>query len=184
MDDKNIIDLFYERSEQAVGELAKKYGKLVRHIAENILRDMDDAEECENDTYLACWNSIPPEYPLALTSYVCRIARNMAVSKYRSNTALKRNGHYDIALDELTECISVRASMEDEIQAKELGQAINGFLTDLRAEDRLIFVRRYWFSDSVSHIAKLVGTSENRISVRLFRIREKLRRFLKKEGLL
>ena len=184
MEDKEIIDLFYERSEQAIGELAKKYGQLVRRVANNILSDPEDAAECENDTYLACWNSIPPEYPMVLTSYLCRIARNTAISKYRLCTAQKRNSHYDMALEELADCLAANGNPEEEIQARELGAALNRFLETLKAEDRIIFLRRYWFSDSVSEIAKKLAGTENRVSVRLFRIREKLRRFLKKEGLL
>ena len=184
LEDKEIIDLFYERSEQAISELAKKYGRLVHTVANNILKDPELSEECENDTYLACWNSIPPEYPMVLTSYLCRIARNMAISKYRQSTAQKRNSHYDIALDELTECLAGYGNPEEEHQARELGVAVNRFLETLKAEDRIIFLRRYWFSDPVSEIAKRLASTENRVSVRLFRIREKLRRFLKKEGLL
>ena len=184
MDDKNIIGLLYARSEQAIGELAKKYGKLVRRVASNILNNADDAEECENDTWLACWNSIPPEYPQVLTNYVCRIARNLAVSRYRSATAQKRSSRYDVALEELADSLSCKESMEDEIQAQELGEAINRFLAGLREEDRVLFVRRYWFSDSVPDLAKLLDCPENRISVRLFRIRDKLHCYLRKEGLL
>lgn len=182
MEDKEIIGLFYERSEQAIGELALKYGRLVRRVANNILNDAEAAEECENDTYLACWNSIPPEYPQQLTSYVCRIARNKAISLHRAASAQKRNSLYDVSLDELEDCLIGFGSAEDELQAKELGEAINRFLGSLKAEDRLMFMRRYWFSDPVSEISKRLKTSENRVSVRLFRIREKLRRFLKKEG--
>lgn len=184
MEDKHIIELFFERSEQAIGELAKKYGKLIYKVADNILRNADDAEECENDTYLACWDSIPPEYPNRLMSYVCRIARNKAISKYRTVNAKKRNSLYDVSLDELTEFLTARETADDKLQAEELGQAINSFLSELKKEDRIMFVRRYWFSDSVADIAKLVDSSENRISVHLFRIKEKLYCYLKKEGLL
>ena len=184
LEDKEIIDLFYVRSEQAIGELALKYGRLVRRVANNILGDAQSAEECENDTYLACWNSIPPEYPQQLVSYVCRIARNKAVSIHRAMSAQKRNSLYDVSLEELRDCLGIADSLEDELQTKELGEAINRFLGGLKAEDRLMFMRRYWFSDPVSEIAKRLKTSENRVSVRLFRTREKLRRFLKKEGLL
>ncbi len=184
MEDKEIIDLFYERSEQAIGELALKYGRLVRQVVNNILGEAESSEECENDTYLACWNSIPPEYPQVLVSYVCRIARNKAISKYRSQSAQKRSSLYDVSLDELGDCLGYAGSAEDELQARELGEAINSFLGGLKAEDRLMFMRRYWFSDSVSEIAKRLKISENSVSVRLFRIREKLRSYLGKEGLL
>lgn len=184
MEDKHIIDLFFERSEQAIGELAKKYGKLIHKIANNILRNDDDAEECENDTYLACWESIPPEQPQRLASYVCRIARNKAISKYRAANAEKRNSSYDISIDELTEFLAARETADSKLQADELGRAINCFLAELKAEDRVMFVRRYWFSDSVRDIADLLNTTDKRVSVQLFRIREKLHSYLRKEGLL
>ena len=106
LDDEGILDLFYERSEQAVTELDRKYGAAVRRTAGNILRDRLDVEECLNDTWLAAWNTIPPQRPDPLVSYVCRIARNLAVKRWRAETAAKRNGNYDLVLDELEECIS------------------------------------------------------------------------------
>ena len=184
MEDKEIIDLFYARSEQAISSLANKYGRLVRQLANNILHDDLDSEECENDTYLACWNSMPPQYPAVLISYVCRIARNTAISIYRSKAAFKRNSHYDVALDELAECLAAAEDAESHLQTKELGLAINRFLKELKAEDRIIFLRRYWFSDSPCQIAQLLGCTENKVSVRLVRLRNKLRCYLEKEGML
>ena len=184
MDDKHIVYLFNERSEQAIGELAKKYGKLINKIARNILSNFDDAEECENDTYLACWDTIPPEQPQRLISYVCRIARNKAISKYRSANAEKRNSSYDVSLDELTEFLAARETADDKLQAEEMGKAINRFLSEQKKEDRVMFVRRYWFSESVADIARLMDCSENRVSVQLFRLKEKLHCYLRKEGLL
>ncbi len=173
LEDRQIINLFYERSEQAIEELDRKYGAAVRKTAANILRRTQDVEECTNDTWLGVWNTIPPQNPNSLISYVCRIARNLASVKYRSSTARKRNGQYDLVLDELAECIPSTADVESELEAKELSAEVNRFLDTLGYEDRFCFVRRYWYA----------GNSR-RISVRLFRTRERLYRYLKEEGLL
>lgn len=182
LDDSKIIDLFFERSEQAIDELDKKHGAAVRKTAANILRDRQDAEECVNDTYLGCWNSIPPHKPDPLVSFVCKIARNLAVSRLRSETAMKRNSGFDLVLDELEEFIPSKEDVEAKCIAKELVSAIDRFLLELDYDDRFIFVRRYWYADSVKDIATAMHSRENRISVRLFRLREKLRINLTKEG--
>ena len=184
LEDSMIIDLFFERSEQAVAELEQKYGAAVRKAAGNLLRDRLDVEECANDTYLSVWNSIPPQRPGCLGAYVCRIARNQAVSRLRSETAAKRNSGFDLVLDELADCIPSAADVEAEIEGKELAQAVNRFLSTLAYDDRFLFVRRYFFADSIKDIAAEMGRKENRLSVRLFRLREKLRKTLVKEGLL
>ena len=183
LEDESILDLFFERSEQAVAELERKYGGAVRRTAANILRDRLDVEECLNDTWLAAWNAIPPQRPDPLVSYVCRIARNLAVKRYRANTALRRNGNYDLVLDELEECIPSGMDVESELASRELTAAINRFLETLTREDRVLFVRRYFFADPVAQIAAATNASPNRTSVRLFRLREKLRKYLQKEGL-
>ena len=183
MEDSKIISLFFERSEQAIRELDRKYGPVVKKTAANILNDRQDAEECVNDTYLRVWNSIPPHAPDPLVSYTCKIARNLAVNRYHANKAEKRGG-YDLILDEMQECIPSEANVETEYDAKELSAAINRFLAELKPEDRFLFVRRYWYADSIADIAAMTNGSPNRISVRLFRLREKLRRTLVKEGLL
>ena len=182
MEDSEIISLFFARSEQAVAELDRQYGAAVKKTASNILPDRLDAEECVNDTYLRVWNSIPPQRPNPLVSFVCKIARNLALDRYRSSRAEKRNGSLDLVLDEIEECIPSSMSVETELEAKELTAAINRFLAALPSEDRLLFVRRYWYGDPVSDLAAQTNSSANRISVRLFRLREKLRNTLKKEG--
>lgn len=182
MEDKNIIELFFNRSETAISQLSEKYGKLCRKIANNVLNDPSDAEECLNDTLLGVWNSIPPNRPDSLISYVCRIARNCAFKRYEYNTAQKRNSHYDAALDELDECIAAPSDVESEIDAKELTNDLNRFLSGLKKEDRVIFMRRYYFSDSYDSIASLTGLSEKNVSVRLTRIRAKLKTYLKERG--
>ena len=184
MTDTEIINLFFERSEQAITELAKKHGSAVARVARNILGNEQDTEECVNDTYLGTWNAIPPHRPSPLRTFVCKIARNLATMKYHSNTAVKRNSQYDLALDELEEYLSDRNSVEETYEAKELAEAINGFMATLNYSDRFIFTRRYWYSDPVRDIAKMAHSTTNSVTVRLFRIREKLRLYLEKEGLL
>jgi RNA polymerase sigma factor, sigma-70 family len=182
LEDSGIIDLFFARSEQAIEELGRKYGPAVKKTAANILNDRLDVEECANDTYLGCWNSIPPQKPNPLVSYVCKIARNLAVNRYHANRAEKRNGNYDLILDELEESIPSSMDVETEAEAKDLTAAINRFLKTLSREDRFLFVRRYFYADSVTDLAAMTDNSANHISVRLFRIRGKLKKTLMKEG--
>ena len=184
MTDTEIINLFFERSEQAIEELAKKHGSAVARVVRNILGNAQDTEECVNDTYLGTWNAIPPHKPNPLRTFVCRIARNLATKKYHSNTADKRNSQYDLALDELEDYLSDSDSVENAYEAQELKEAINGFLATLSYSDRFLFMRRYWYSDPVQDIAKMAHSTNNSVTVRLFRIREKLRLYLEKEGLL
>ena len=184
MEDSKILDLFFERSEQAIWELDHTYGAAVRKTAGNLLRSPQDVEECVNDAYLGVWNSIPPHRPEPLVSYVCRIVRNLAVSRLRSETAAKRSSGLDLVLEELEECIPDKTDVEGELEARELAASIDRFLESLPCQDRCLFVRRYWFADPVHEIAKHTGLRENRVSVRLFRLREKLRKHLQKEGLL
>ena len=184
MTDEEIIALFLERSELAISELAEEHGAAVRRVAMNILEDPADAEECVNDTWLGAWNSIPPQHPSPLRTYVCKIARNLAVKRFHANQAQKRNSRYDLALDELAECVPDRFCVEDIAAAKELSESINAFLDTLPYEDKFLFMRRYWYADSIKDIAGAMHSRENRISVRLFRLREKLRTHLKKEGFL
>ena len=184
MTDTEIIDLFFERSEQAITELAKKHGSAVARVARNILGNKQDAEECVNDTYLGAWNAIPPHRPNPLRTFVCKIARNLATTKYHSNTAGIRNSQYDLALDELEDYLADKSGVEEAYEAKELAEAINSFMATLSYTDRFIFTRRYWYSDPVKDIAKMAHSTANSVTVRLFRLREKLRLYLVKEGLL
>ena len=182
LDDSKIIELFYERSEQAVIELSQKYGSICTKVAGNILNDKRDTEECVNDAYLGVWNTIPPQNPSPLLSYVCRIVRNLAIKKYHANTAAKRNSIYDVALDELENCFPAAASVEEEYSTSETARIIDAFLETLDNENRILFVRRYWHADSITDLAKLFHTSNHNISVRLSRTRKKLRKHLIQEG--
>jgi len=182
LDDREIIALFFARSEQAVAALSEKYGALCLRVAGNILNDRLDAEECVNDAYLGVWNTVPPQEPDPLVSYVCRIVRNLALKRYRANTAQKRDGRYDLALDELAACFPAAASAEEETDARELARAIDRFLAALDRESRVLFVRRYWHGDSIEALAALFHTSGHNVSVRLSRLRKKLGGYLRKEG--
>lgn len=182
LEDSKIIELFFARAEQAIVELSAKYGTVCSRIARNILKNDLDAEECVNDTYLAAWNTIPPQKPNPLQTYIFRIVRNISIARYHANTSVKRNSIYDAALDELESCLAASATVEQEIAASELSRQIDLFLATLDEENQMMFVRRYWYSDSISDIAERFQTSDNNVSVRLSRIRKKLKTHLKKEG--
>ena len=182
MDDRQIIALFYERSEQAIAELSKKYGDLCFKIAINILNNPQDAEECVSDAYLGVWNSIPPQNPDPLRAYLCRIVRNLALKKRRANTALKRGNQLGVSLSELENCIPDN-SFDERLSAKELTEQLNAFLSTLHRDDRVLFLKRYWFSEPLTEIAKAFGITEHNASVRLGRIRKKLHQYLKEVSL-
>lgn len=183
VEDNKIVELFYARSEQAIMELEKKYGAVCGKVARNILNNFLDAEECVNDAYLGAWNTIPPQNPNPLLTYICRIVRNLSIKKYHANSAFKRNSFYDVALDELEECIASAETVESNFSSKELTQLLDSFLDTLEQETRAIFVCRYWSADSIPEIAKRFHLKDNTVSVRLSRTRDKLREYLKKEGI-
>lgn len=183
MEDSRIIALLWARAESAIEALARKYGARLHRIAMNILGDHHDAEECVNDTYLALWNTIPPQRPDPLVAYACRVSRNTALTRLRNDTALRRCNDYDLSLDELAPCIPA-PSLEEALDARALGRAINAFLGTVSQDSRIIFLRRYWFGDSVKEIAESLSMTENAVSVRLNRTRNKLKAYLMKEELL
>jgi len=178
MADEKIIELFFARSEQAIRELDDRYGRVFHKTSFNILNNQLDAEECVNDAYMGTWNTIPPTKPNSLLAYVCQIVRNISLKRYYLKKALKRNSTYDVAMEELDACLASSSTVEDEIETKELARIIESFLDTLSKENRVIFLQRYWFSDSYSDIAQKVGISEKSVSVRLARIRKKMREYL------
>ena len=182
MDDKQIIDGLFQRSEDALAHMSRKYEKLCYKLAGNILNDPQDCEECVNDAYLGVWNSIPPNRPDSLMAYLCRIVRNVCLKKYRYNTADKRNSQMDVAIDELSGILSAREDVEGQVEAARLTEAINAFLGKLKQTDRVVFMRRYFFSDSYEDIALMAGISEKNVSVKLTRIRNRLRDYLNARG--
>jgi len=181
MDDRHILELLFDRAEAAIDALARRFGPRLYAIAMNILCSSRDAEECVNDTYLALWNTIPPAQPDPLCAYTYRVGRNIALKKLRDTTAQIRNSTYDLSLEELGDCIP-DDSIWETLDARELGRCIDRFLDTQAKENRVIFLRRYWFGDSVKEIARDVGIKEGAVSVRLNRLRSALRDHLTKEG--
>jgi len=178
MEDEKIIELFFAQSELAIKELDLKYGKVCHSVSYNILHNRQDTEECVNDAYLAAWNAIPPQRPNPLLTFLCKIVRNISITRYHSNTAMKRNSAYDVALEELENCLAAPTTVETEIEMDELTRMIDSFLEMLSQENRVIFMRRYWFSDTYAEIAERVGLTEKNVSVRLTRIRQKMKEYL------
>lgn len=178
MDDTKIIELFFQRDQRAIRELDAKYGKACHSLSFNIVNNRQDAEECVNDAYLGAWNAIPPAKPDPLLTYLCKMVRNISLNAYYKREAAKRSSRYTVAMEEIEACIAAPDTVEAEIEARELARIIEGFLDMLTPEDRVIFLRRYWFADCCKDIAERVGLTEKNISVRLTRIREKLRKYL------
>ena len=181
MEDKKIIQLLFARAENAITELSIRFGKQLYRIAHNILENHQDAEESTNDTYLALWNAIPPVSPDPLAPYVYRTGRNTALKRLHRETAQKRDSRYDISLEELNDCLP-GGTVEQIIDARELGRAMDRFLASKSRENRYIFIRRYWYGDSVADIAKDLKMQDNAVYVRLNRIRNGLKEYLVKEG--
>ncbi len=181
MDDVHILNLLWERSEEALPILQRRFGLRLYRTAYNILGNHPDSEEAVNDALLALWNTIPPERPQPLEGYVYRTGRNIALKKLRFQSAQKRSSQYDLSLDELAGALPDN-SMQEELDARALGQAIDRFLSSLSDENRALFLRRYWFGDKVRSIAKDFHLTENAATVRLSRLREQLKDYLYKEG--
>ena len=183
MEDNRIVQLYWERNPSAINETANKYGNYCTSIAKNILRNVEEVEECVNDTYLKAWNAIPPHKPSMLSTFLGKITRNLAFNKYKYNHADKRCGNeFVIILGELNECVSGNDNVEEEIEYKELVNIINSFLGNLSKEQRSIFVCRYWYGDSISQIAKQFQMKENTVSMTLNRIRKRLKMYLSERG--
>lgn len=183
MEDSKIIELYFERSESAISETQSKYGSYCHSIAYNILRSNEDAEECVSDTYIKIWNAIPPTRPSNLSAFIASITRNAALNMYAKSKTQKRYNAAEALLSELSECISSSSDMHvaDEIALKD---AVNSFLSSLSKKTRIVFMRRYWYFDSVAEIAKLCSMSESNVKVSLMRTRKKFKDHLKKEGII
>ena len=184
MEDAEIIDLYWQRDQRAIDETHGKYGGFLAGIAWNILRSHSDAEECVNDTYLRTWNAIPPQRPHSLLAFVCVLVRRYSIMRYRANIAVKRNSSYDVAFDEIKECFAAPVNVEGTVEVKLLTRTIEEFLDTLTQENRVIFLRRYWFSDSYEQIAERTGLTVKNISVRLTRTRKQLREYLREKEVL
>lgn len=183
MDDNQIIELFFARDEGAIEAVQREYGGYCVSIARNILGDQGTAEECVNDGWLKCWQSIPPQRPRSLKSFAGRIARNLALSALRSDTAQKRGGRQvQLALDELGEIASGADNPEGVLDREALRAALDGFLAGLPEQRRDLFLRRYWYLDSVEALAKRYSMSRTQVTTTLHRLRQRLRVHLQQEG--
>lgn len=181
MDDSKIIDLFWQRSDQAISVAEEKYGKLCRMITGNLLRNEEDAEECVNDVWHNLWNAIPPERPRNLTAFIARIARNLAMKRLTYRTASKRQAAV-VSFEELNQCVPDPVTPESVLERKALARAVDAFLDTLEPEDRNLFLRRYWFFDSTKTLAGTFQLSESNVKIKLHRIRKKLKDYLEKEA--
>ena len=182
MEDREIVDLLFARSERGLDELERKYGRRLHALAMNILADRRDAEECLNDVRLAVWNAIPPEAPHSLKTYLGRVVRNLSVSRWRSQHAKKRFGGMETLLSELSDCVPSPLNVEETVEQRRLSELISAWLDTLGEVDRALFVRRYWYGEGVSELARECGCEPKRLTQRMFRLRRALRAFLEKEG--
>lgn len=182
--DEEIITLFFSRSQQAVQVLDNKYGALCRQLSRRIVIDIRDAEECVNDAYLCVWNTVPPEKPVYLRAFLCKIVRNLSLKRLEMLNTAKRGGGQALPLEELADSLGTADRVEEQIEADELARALSAFLDTLSQENRVVFLQRYWFSLPYSEIAHQVGLSEKNVSVRLSRIRKQLKHYLMKRGML
>lgn len=181
MEDSAIIDLYWARSEAAIEETKKKYEHRLKYVIGNILSQSQDIEECVNDTYLGAWNAMPDARPDYLSAFLCRIAKNLAIKRYDYLMAEKRNQTLESIWDELDGVVGAQ-TIEQEIIAKQMAEAINCFLRRQKSVQRKIFVRRYYFCESVREIAIHLGTSQSAVKSILFRMRKELKKYLEKEG--
>ena len=182
MEDRQIIELYWKRAEDAIRETDVKYGRLCHYIAQNILASPEDSEECVNDTWLGLWNAIPPQRPSRLSAFVGRIVRNLALKRFDYLTAAKRSEEAVCSLEELEDCVSGRTSVEDELENRRMEEAIDAFLWSLGEEKRTVFIRRYWYFDSIGVICRHTGWSQSKVKSMLYHPRQKLRDYLESEG--
>lgn len=184
MEDSKIVALYWARDEEAIRQTQIKYGRYCYAIAYSILHSREEAEECENDTYLDAWRSMPPHKPQLLSAFLGKITRRISLDKWRRSTAEKRGGgEVSLSLSELTDCISDSKSIDDNLQADELAKLIDAFLRTLPPDERSVFLCRYWYFDTVADIAKQFGFGQSKVKTMLLRTRRKLKTHLEKEGI-
>ena len=183
MDDERIVALYWSRCEAAITETASKYGSYLNNISYNILVNREDAQECVNDTYMDAWNTMPPNRPSVLSTFLGKITRRISIDRWRIKNAKKRGGdEITLALDELEECVGSSHDVELEVQRKELAATMHSFLDRLPQTERRIFLLRYWYLEPIRSIANQYGFSQSKVASMLHRIRGKLRKYLEKEG--
>lgn len=184
MEDEKIIELYWQRDEEALRQTNLKYGSFCYYIAHNILKDDEDSEECVNDTWFKTWMVIPPKRPEFFQAFLGKITRNLSLDRYRKRHASKRGGgSVDVIYEELKECIADHTSEEARTDTIVITDALGRFLREISKDARIIFVRRYWYADSVAQIAEYYGMSESKVKSSLMRSRNKLKAFLEKEGI-
>ncbi len=185
MDDQKIVDLYCARSESAITETSNKYSKYCYYISNNILHNREDAEECVSDTYLKAWNNMPPQRPNCLSAFLGKITHNLSLDKFKMYTAEKRgSGQTELVLSELEECASAAGSIDDAISEMILVQCIDDFLSKQPKINRRVFVRRYWYLSAIKEIAEQYGMTESKVKSILFRMRNELKFYLEKEGIM
>lgn len=182
MDDNEIIGLYFARSEEAIARTEEKYGSFCRGVARNILGSPEDAEECADDAYLALWNSIPPQRPEHFKAYLGKIARNIALNRYERDHAAKRGAPAELVLDEIAELVADPCSENTDVDEGRISAEIDRFLTSLPTQERVIFVRRYFYLCPIRTIAADMALGESKVKMTLFRTRKKLRSHLEKNG--
>ena len=183
IDDEKVVEMLWGRCEDALSVIERSYGRLVYSLSYNILHVNEDAEECVSDALLAVWNTIPPKRPKSLLAYICSLVRNISFNRYDYNHASKRNGEMNVILDELDEAIPSSENVAEDVESGRISEVINAFLAEEKEKDRIIFVRRYYYSDGISDIAERVGISEAAIAMRLSRMRTRLKKKLEEEGI-
>ncbi len=181
MDDNRIVELFWQRSEDAIGAAEEAYGGLCWMIARNLLRNEEDVQECINDTWHSLWNVIPPERPDKLTPFVARITRNLAMKRLRYHNAAKRQA-VTLSFEELDACVPDAKTVETVLEGRELSRLIDEFLDTLDEENRNLFLRRYWFFDSVKQLSYSFGLTESYVKIKLYRMRKALKKYLEQEA--
>ena len=184
MTDAQIVEMYWDRKEQAISVTAEKYGTYCYSVAYGILHNEEDSEESVNDTYMSAWNSMPPHKPGILKTFLGKITRRLSIDKWRRKNAEKRGGEIAEVLDELSECISPSGDLIAEMEKEMLDKTINSFVKELKDTEQRVFLCRYWYARSVKEIAKLFGFSESKVKVMLMRTRNKLKTRLNEEGLL
>ena len=182
MEDQAIVALYFQRAEKAISETIQKYGGLCRSIAQNLLPVRQDAEECVNDTWQAAWQRIPPEKPALLGAFLGRITRNLAISRFRKNTAKRRDAGISVMLSELEDCVPAGETTEEAFDRKLLGEFISRWLEGLPADDRALFLRRYWYGESLQELAALCGISYSKLTQKMYKLRLSLKAALEAEG--
>lgn len=183
MEDMDVIALYNSRAESAIRETDSKYGKWLHTIAFNILANREDSEEIVSDTYTSAWNTIPPQQPNSLRAYLGRITRNLSINRWHARRAQRRYNGAELLLSELADCLPAGGTVESALERKELARAIDRWLSGLPVNDRVLFLRRYWFADAVNVLAQECATSANKLAGRLFRLRRSLKAFLEQEGI-